>query len=147
MKKTDLFNILKEEGIHYINAKLFLTRGAIVSYKGITAIVIDETQIDNEASENTVIIQELGHYFSSSYYRGNSSYDLIENMEYKADIVAWLKFFPYKEIKHLRSIGIKSATSVASYFNVEPSYIARCLNFYYSMSNGFEDDNLFISNT
>ena len=90
MKTNDLYNILKEENIHYINAKLFLTRGAIAYYKGITAIIVDNTQIDSDIAENTVIIQELGHYFSDSYYRGNSSYDLIENMEYKADVVAWL---------------------------------------------------------
>ena len=41
MKTNDLYNILKEENIHYINAKLFLTRGAIAYYKGITAIVLN----------------------------------------------------------------------------------------------------------
>ena len=147
MKTNDLYNILKEENIHYINAKLFLTRGAIAYYKGITAIIVDNTQIDSDIAENTVIIQELGHYFSDSYYRGNSSYDLIENMEYKADVVAWLKFFPYKKVKELRSIGLKSATDIASFFNVESSYMARCLNFYYNVSNGFEDDDLFLSKT
>ena len=121
MKTNDLYDILKEENIHYINAKLFLTRGAIAYYKGITAIIVDNTQIDSDIAENTVIIQELGHYFSDSYYRGNSSYDLIENMEYKADVVAWLKFFPYKKVKELRSIGLKSATDIASFFNVESS--------------------------
>ena len=143
MKISDLYDILDKEGIYYINHKLVSTRAAIACYKGITVIVVDDTQIDNEASEITVIVQELGHYFSDSYYRENSSFDLIENMEHKADIVAWLEFFPYQEIKYLKSIGIKSTSSIASYFNVEPSYMARCLNFYYKVSNGFLDDNLF----
>lgn len=143
MKINDLYEILEEEGIYYINHKLVSTRGAIACFKGIIAIVVDDTQIDNEASEITVIIQELGHYFSDSFYRENSSFDLIENMEYKADIVAWLNFFPYKKIKLLRNFGLKSASEIASYFNVEPSYMARCLNFYYKLSNGFLDDNLF----
>ena len=34
----DLMDILKKEGIHYINAKLSSSCGAIISYKGITAI-------------------------------------------------------------------------------------------------------------
>ena len=64
-------------------------------------------------------------------------------MEYKADVIAWLKFFPYKEIKFLRKSGLTSASHIASYFNVEPDYMARCLNFYYKVSNGFLDDDLF----
>lgn len=143
MKINDLYEILNEEGIYYINHKLVSTRGAIACFKGVTAIVVDDTQIDCEASEITVIIQELGHYFSDSYYRENSSFDLIENMEYKADVIAWLKFFPYKEIKFLRKSGLKSASHIASYFNVEPDYMARCLNFYYKISNGFLDEDLF----
>lgn len=144
MKKTDLYNILKKEGIHYINAELSSSRGAIISYKGITAIVVDKSKIDSEAAENTVIIQELGHYFSDYYYRCDSSLELVEILEHKADVCAWLRFFPYKMIKFLRNNGFNSATSIASYFNVEVSYISRCLNFYYNNSNGFDDDDLFL---
>ena len=143
MKKTDLYDILKKEGIHYINAKLSSTRGAIISYKGITAIVVDDTKIDSEAAENTVIIQELGHYFSDYYYRCDSSLEFVETLEHKADICAWLRFFPYKKIKFLIKSGLKSASHIASYFNVEPDYMARCLNFYYKVSNGFSDEDLF----
>ena len=143
MKTSDLYDILKKEGIHYINAKLSSSCGAIISYKGITAIIVDKSKIDSEAMENTVIIQELGHYFADSYYRCDSSLDFVESLEHKADVCAWLKFFPYKEIKFLRNCGLNSATSLASYFNVDVSYISRCLNFYYSHSNGFEDDDLF----
>ena len=144
MKVNDLYDILKRENIHYINHKLVSTRGAIAYFKGITVIVVDDSQIDSEAAENTVIIQELGHYFSDSYYRGNSSFDLIENMEHRADVVAWLEFFPYKEIKFLRENGLRSATEIASFFNVEPSFMARCLNFYFKVSNGFSDENLYL---
>ena len=144
MEKSDLYDILKKEGIHYINARLSSSRGAIISYKGITAIIVDSTQIDSDATENTVIIQELGHYFSNHYYRCTSSLEFVETQELKADVCAWLRFFPYKEIKSLRNRGLGSATSLAFYFNVEVSYISRCLNFYYNNSNGFEDDDLFI---
>lgn len=143
MKKINLYDVLKKEGIYYINSKLSSTRGAIATYKGITAIIVDNTQIDSKTSENTVIIQELGHYFSGSYYRQNSSYGLIQNMEYRADIVAWLEFFPYKDVKRLMNLGMTTATDIASYYDVEPSYMARCLNFYYINSNGFENDDLF----
>ena len=93
--------------------------------------------------ENTVIIQELGHYFADSYYRCDSSLDFVESLEHKADVCAWLKFFPYKKIKFLIKSGLKSASHIASYFNVEPDYMARCLNFYYKVSNGFSDEDLF----
>ena len=146
MKINDLYEILNEEGIYYINHKLVSTRGAIACFRGITAIVVDDTQIDCEASEITVIIQELGHchYFSDNYYRYDSSLELVETLEYKSDICAWLKFFPYEEVKFLRKNGLYSATSIASYYDVEVSYISKCLNFYYNNSNGFKDDELFV---
>lgn len=144
MRKNDLYAILKKEGIHYINAKLSSSRGAIISYKNTTAIIVDDSKIDSETAENTVIIQELGHYFSDCYYRFDSSFEFVESLEHKADICAWLAFFPYKKIKSLKMSGLISATSLASYFNVEVSYISRCLNFYYNHSNGFKDDELFI---
>lgn len=142
MKKSELLNILKNEGIYYLHHKLLFSRAAIVHYHGITAIVIDDEQIFSEVEEITAIIQELGHYFANAYYKSNSSFDFIENMEYKADIMTWFKFFPYSKIKYLRTIGIITATDTASYFNVEPSYMARCLNFYYKFSFGFEADDL-----
>ena len=144
MKKTDLYRILKDEGIYYKNAELSDSRGAIISFEGITAIVVDDTKIDSVTAENTVIIQELGHYFSDNYYRYDSSLELVETLEYKSDICAWLKFFPYEEVKFLRKNGLYSATSIASYYDVEVSYISKCLNFYYNNSNGFKDDELFV---
>lgn len=45
MIRDDLYRKMKEENIHYINHELLFTRGAIVHYNNITAIVIDDKQV------------------------------------------------------------------------------------------------------
>ena len=138
METSDLYQKLKKEGIHYIRHKLLFTRGAIVHYNNITAIVIDDEQVQTKISENTVLIQELGHYMAGAYYNTNSPYELIREMEQKADIKAWEEFFPYEEIKKLKKKGLTTVTEIAQYYQIEPPYIARCLNYYYNLYHDFD---------
>ena len=144
METSALYNKMKKENIEYINHKLLFTNGAIVHHKDLTAIVIDDTKVKTNISENTVLMQELGHYMAGAYYNTNSPYELIDKMEHKADKKAWQEFLPYEEIRSLMKSGLTTVTQLAEYFNVEPDYMARCLNFYYKNSHGFSDDKLSI---
>ncbi len=138
METTTLYNMLENENIYYSNHRLSNSNGMIAHYKNVTAIVLDEDKTNTNISRNTVLIQELGHYFSGSYYKTNSPYELIEKMEYKADKKAWEKFFPYEQIKELMKKGLTTVTQLAEYFDVEASYMARCVNYYYNQYNSFE---------
>lgn len=144
METSALYNKMKKENINYINAKLLFTRGAIAHCNNITAIVVDDNQVKSCISENTVLIQELGHYSSGSYYRTNSPYELIEKMEHKADKKSWQEFLPYTKILELMKKGYTTATQLAECFDVEVPYMARCLNYYYKNSHGFTDDDISI---
>ena len=137
METVSLYNILENENIYYSNHKLSNSSGMIANYKDVTAIIVDEVKTNTTISRNTVLIQELGHYFSGSYYKTNSPYELIEKMEYKADKKAWEKFFPYEQIKKLMKKGLTTVTQLADYFDVEAPYMARCVNYYYNQYNGF----------
>jgi len=137
METSALYNKMKEENINYINAELLFTRGAIAHYNNLTAIIVDDKQVKSQVSENTVLIQELGHYMAGAYYHTNSEHELIEKMEHKADKKAWEKFFPYEQIKKLMKKGLTTATQLAEYFDVEAPYMARCVNYYYNQYNGF----------
>ena len=137
METSDLYHKMEKENINYINHHLLFTRGAIAHCQDLTAIVVDDIQVKSQASENTVLIQELGHYMAGAYYRTNSPYELIEKMEHKADKKAWEEFFPYNEIKELMKKGLTTVTQLAEHYDVEPSYMARCLNYYYNQYNVF----------
>ena len=139
MDTTSLYNILEEENINYSNHKLCNSNGMIAHCKDLTVIVVDEEKTNTNISRNTVLIQELGHYFSGSYYKTNSSYELIDKLEYKADKKAWEKFFPYSKIKELMKKGLTTVTQLAEYFDVEAPYMARCINYYYNQYNQFND--------
>lgn len=143
MEQT-LYSKIEEENINYINTQLENTRGAIIHYKNITAIVVDDKQIDTQFAENTVLMQELGHYYAGAYYRTNSDYELIEKIEHKADIASWKKFIPYSKVRELLAKGFSSMADLADYFDVEAPYMARCINFYSQNSNHFEDASLAI---
>ena len=138
METSILYKKMEKENINYINHKLSLTRGAIAHYKDLTAIVVDDTIVKSQVSENTVLIQELGHYMAGAYYRTNSQYELIGKMEHKADKKAWEQFFPYEEIKKLMKKGLTTVTQLAEYYSVEAPYMARCVNYYYNQYNGFK---------
>ena len=138
METMTLYNVLEDENIHYSNHELKNSSGMIAHYKDVTAIIVDESKTNTTISRNTVLIQELGHYFSGSYYKTNSPYELIEKMEYKADKKAWEKFFPYEQIKRLMKKGLTTVTQLAEYFDVEAPYMARCVNYYYNQYNGFD---------
>ena len=43
-------------------------------------VLEDENKTNTKISRNTVLIQELGHYFSGAYYKSNSPYQLIDKM-------------------------------------------------------------------
>lgn len=141
----DLYNRIEEENINYINSTLNKTRGAIMHYKDITAIVVDDKQLDTQIAENTVLMQELGHYYSGAYYRTYSDYEVIDKMEHKADVKAWKEFFPYTKIKELLNEGFSTVSEIADYFDVEAPYMARCLCFYSQNSEHFTKDILSIN--
>ena len=125
MDPTELYKMMEDESINYINHDLFSTSGMITHYEDITAIIVDDKKVKGQVAENTVLIQELGHYMSGAYYRTNSPYELIE-------------FFPYEEIKELMKKGYTTVTQLAEYYDVEAPYMARCINYYYNQYHGFD---------
>ena len=127
-----LINTIEKENINYINHKLYSTKGMITHYNDITAIVVDDKQIISQTDENTVLLQELGHYSAGAYYRSTSPFELIEKMEYKADKTAWEQFIPYQKVLSLMRIGFTTVTDLAEYFNIDAPYMARCINYYYN---------------
>ena len=137
MNANLLYSKIEEENINYINSKLYRTRGAIAHYKDITVIIVDDAQVNTQVTENTVLIQELGHYYAGAYYRTYSNYELIEKMEHKADVKAWKKFIPYTKIKELLNNGVSTIAELADFFNVEAPYMARCIHYYSNESDRF----------
>ena len=133
----NIYEIIDEEKIYYINHTLLNTKGMIAHSDDITAIIIDNKKISTSTEENTILIHELGHYKAGAYYTLNSSFDMYERMEHKADKQSWEMFFPYRKIKELMHKGLTTVTQLAEYFNVEPLYMARCVHYYYEQYNGF----------
>ncbi len=139
MNSQELYQKMEQENIHYLNHNLSSTEGMIAHYKDLTAIIVDDKKVKSQVAENTVLIQELGHYRAGAYYRTNSPYELIEKMEHKADKKAWEEFFPYAEIKELMKKGLTTVTQLAEYYDVEAPYMARCIHYYYNQYHGFDD--------
>lgn len=138
MKENELYKKIKQENIYYIKHHLHSASGMIAHYEDITVIIVDDRKVKTKTAENTVLIQELGHYMAGAYYHTNSPYELIAEMEHKADQKAWEVFFPYEEIKELMESGLTTATQIANFYDVEVPYMARCINYYYKKYHGFD---------
>ncbi len=140
MNTQDLYHLLHKEHIHLVYHSLSHSRGMIAHYQNVTVIVLDPLRIDTNISFRTVLFQELGHFYSGSYYRSYTDDDKILAAEFLADQTAWRRFFPYDEVKQLMRYGLHTVSEIADYYQVEPDYMARCLHFYYEVSHGFRDD-------
>lgn len=128
----ELMKRMKYENIEYVNHTLSWTKGMIARYEGITVIILDETKITSESEKNTILMQELGHYLSNAYYKSNSPYEVIEHRERIADIAAWETFLPFDKVMNLQRKGLIKATDLAKHFLIQPDYMARCINYYYT---------------
>lgn len=142
MNIQDLYHLLEKEHIHLVYHSLSHSRGMIAHYQDVTVIVLDPLRIDSDISFRTVLLQELGHFYSGSYYRSYTDDDKLLAAEFLADQTAWRRFFPYEEVKQLMNLGLHTVSQIADYYQVEPDYMARCLHFYYEVSHGFLDDSL-----
>lgn len=142
MNTEELYHLLKKEHIHLVYHSLSHSRGMIAHYQDVTVIVVDPLRVDTNISFHTVLLQELGHYYSGSYYHSYTDDDKLLAAEFLADQTAWLRFFPYQEIKQLMNWGLTTVSEIADYYQVESDYMARCLHFYYEKSNGFSLDSL-----
>jgi len=132
-----LYEIMDKENVYYTNHSLLNTKGMLAHSDDVTAIVLDDEKIKTSTEEKTILIHELGHYKAGAYYNTNSPFELFEKMEHKANKKAWELFFPYDKIKELMHKGLTTVTQLAEYFDVDPPYMARCVNYYYNQYGGF----------
>ena len=97
MELIDLENIAQREKIDIINFKMKNTKARIIDYDN-PYIFMDYSKIKGYIDEKCTLAEELGHYFTNSYYKIISSKNEIERAEYKAFKWKSLSCVPLKSI-------------------------------------------------
>ena len=98
MNINELTNIAEREKINIVNFKMKKTKARIIEY-GNTCIFMDYSKIDTYKEEKTLLAEELGHYYYSSYYTLLSDKNFINKQEYRARKWSYYVLIPYEKLK------------------------------------------------
>lgn len=80
MNLIDLENIAKKEKLNIVNYKMRKNKARIIN----NYIFMDYSKINSYTEEKCSLAEELGHYYTDSYYTLSSSQSNIDRAEYKA---------------------------------------------------------------
>lgn len=93
-------------------------------------IALAKNNIQNSLQEKEILAEELGHYYCNALYYLNDSHTQKAKCEYRAKKWAYSILVPLQTLKQRLSDGINNIYDLAEYFNLEPTYMTECLNFY-----------------
>lgn len=93
-------------------------------------IALTRNNINNSLHEREILAEELGHYYCNALYYLNDTSTQKTKCEYRAKKWAYSALVPIQTLRQKLSDGINNIYDLAEYFNLEPAYMAECLNFY-----------------
>lgn len=93
-------------------------------------IALAKNNIQNSLQEKEVLAEELGHYYCNALYYLSDNFTQKAKCEYRAKKWAYAALVPLQILKQKLVDGINNIYELAEYFDLEPTYMAECLNFY-----------------
>lgn len=93
-------------------------------------IALSRDNIENSFQEKEILAEELGHYYCNALYYLNDNPTQKAKCEYRAKKWAYSVLVPIQILSQKLLDGINSIYELAEYFDLEPTYMAECLNFY-----------------
>lgn len=100
-----------------------------ISINGSCAIAIDPQKIKSTADETVKIAHELGHCQYGGFYCMDSSLDMREQHEYKANAWAVKKMIPWGKLKKAVVSGMQ-LWELADYFDVTEPFMKWAIEYY-----------------
>ena len=130
---TTLYEEIEKENIEVQTVKFKKKKSAIVSVNDNTRIVIDYSKIEDTKEEKIIIAEEKAHYDTGAFYHLNSSYELMDRMEYKAKKRVYNELIPYNTLKELSAK--LTIDELAEYFGVPMKDIIMASFLYTNIEN------------
>ena len=125
-----LYDIADKENISIFENDWSSTLARIFEIDNNYIIALSRNNIENSLQVKELLAEELGHYYCNALYYLNDSPTQKAKCEYRAKKWAYSILVPLQTLKQRLSDGINNIYDLAEYFNLEPTYMTECLNFY-----------------
>ena len=125
-----LYDIVDKENISIFENDWSSTLARIFEIDENYVIALAKRNIENSLQEKEILAEELGHYYCNALYYLNDTSTQKSKCEYRAKKWAYSILVPLQTLKQRLSDGINNIYDLAEYFNLEPTYMKECLNFY-----------------
>ena len=129
MKLEKLYDMAERENIDIINFKM--KNKAIIGCIGNNySIGLNYSIIKDSSEEKTILAEELGHYYTNTFYNSNYSDVEISKREFRATKWAFKTLVPYSKLLELREEGCKYNYEFAEELGVTEDLINKAYDYY-----------------
>lgn len=106
---------------------------ALSTPKGLLAI--DYRKISTRQQELEILLHEIGHFSTATFYQWDTPYTLRQKQEHKAIRFVFEKYYPPLLLAQAFHQGHTETWELAEYFSLPQSFIVEMLSFYREVRN------------
>lgn len=126
----DIYADIEDNHIEIDDYNIGDRKAAIFHTKDFTSIVKNPTLIESATEEKSILMHELGHYHTGSYYKYDTGFAAKQRKEYRANRWAVMNYIPIDELKTAFHKGYTQAYELAEYFDVTEEFIINACDVY-----------------
>lgn len=135
MELKKLYELADKENIDIINFKM-KNKAIIGCINNNYTIGINYSNIDNSCEEKCILAEELGHYYTNSFYNYNFTKEEISKREFRATKWAFKTLIPFTILKQLYEKGYRYTYEFAEKLGVTEDLVEKAYNYYSGGNNG-----------
>lgn len=128
-KVTDFYQVADASGVPVIHIPLPEVRSVALSVGSSGVVGLDNTSTMTNAEEQAYLGHELGHCLYGGFYSRESSFDVVERHEVRADRWYIKRAIPRKTLFQLLKQGY-DAWEIAEQLNTTEEYVRRAYYYY-----------------
>jgi hypothetical protein len=134
---SDFYGYCQENGVDVIPYKGCPKPGATVRDRDDYAIFLDFTKIPSTRLLRGICYHELGHAATGSLHKVDSSYELVERSEYRANRWAAQHYLTEEEFREAFSYGYTEPWQLSEYFDLPQREIESAFR-YWTLCRGVD---------
>ena len=135
MELKKLYELADKENIDVIDFKM-KNKAIIGCINDNYTIGINYSNIDDSCEEKCILAEELGHYYTNSFYNYNFSKEEIDKREFRATKWAFKTLIPFTILKQLYKKGCRYTCEFAEELGVTEDLVEKAYNYYSGGNNG-----------
>lgn len=135
MELKKLYELADKENIDIIDFKME-NKAIIGCINDNYTIGINYSNIDDSCEEKCILAEELGHYYTNSFYNYKFTKEEITKREFRATKWAFKTLVPLRKLLQLYNNGFRYSYEFAEELGVTEDLIEKAYNYYSGGNNG-----------